>query len=536
MKFFMKFLLSLTIWSVIGCNTEDDVFERLRNLTLANEVDNSNGTSNSENDSDQNTDSSSSNENSSDSTDQQNTDSSSNNPEIGFANLDFDKAIDSQIAKNCEPLEIDGLFFYYNTEFTEPTKQIMFDLIPESLESFSRGVGGYEKLINPKDYYNYSLYLFYKNDMISEIKLINTFNAEVVKDFILSNNLNASDILYQIVDYITNNIENLKTNSIKKSEIKDGIYKYTFASSRVNGSLECNKVIEYSSILNQNGGNLNEFFKITNEDLAGYIIRDTNSQTPKEVWDLSSKLTIDEDANTIVSFSSLENFSNNELIHLDDLNNPIKLVLNTNNDGVISYKTYILEKVNQIGFDVLDSFKNIGFYADEIYNQIDISDPTTYLTAFILDAERHNIDLNYIDTDNFHFELVDEDNSDLKGFRAVAMRSCIDNEILVKYSRSGWEEDIANPYKKSFPPSFGVMWHEFGHDILNLEHLCLGGHIMSGRHQNPQILNSQSECNSEYITLWNMKWDHPNPKNNLERAVDDLFNSTYQIIMDCNIN
>lgn len=114
------------------------------------------------------------------------------------------------------------------------------------------------------------------------------------------------------------------------------------------------------------------------------------------------------------------------------------------------------------------------------------------------------------------------------------MRGCFNNEILVKYSRSGWEEDIANSDKRSFPPSFGVMWHEFGHDILNLEHLCLGGHIMSGRHQNPQVLNSQSECNSEYITHRNMKWDHPNPKNNLERAVDDLFNSAYQILMDCN--
>lgn len=531
----MKFLLSLTIWSVIGCNTEDDVFERLRNLTLANEVDNSNGASNSENDSDQNTDSSSSNENSSDSTDQQNTDSSSNKPEIGFAKLTFDKAIDSQIAKNCKPLEIDGLFFYYATEFLTP-KQIIFSLIPVSLWSLSQDVQGYEKLISPKNYYNYSLYLSYENDIISQVQLINTLNSEVVKDFTMSNNLNASDILYQIVDYILNNIENLKTNSTKKTEIKDGIYKYTFASSRVSGDFECNEPMDYSSILNQNRVNLNEFFKITNEDLEGYIIRDPNSQIQKEVWDLSSKLTIDEDSNTSVSFSSLENFSNNELIHLDDLNNPIKLVLKTNNDGVISYNTYILEKVSQIGFEVLDSFENIGFYADEVYRQINISDPATYLTAFILDAQRHNIDLSYIDPNNFLFELVDDDNSDLGGFRAVAMRGCFNNEILVKYSRSGWEKDIANPYKKSFPPSFGVMWHEFGHDILNLEHLCLGGHIMSGRHQNPQILNSQSECNSEYITLWNMKWDHPNPKNNLERAVDDLFNSTYQIIMDCNIN
>ena len=87
----------------------------------------------------QNTDSSSSNDNTSDSNDQQNTDSSSNKPEIGFAKLTFDKAIDSQIAKNCKPLEIDGLFFYYATEFLTP-KQIIFRLIPGSLWSLSQDV------------------------------------------------------------------------------------------------------------------------------------------------------------------------------------------------------------------------------------------------------------------------------------------------------------------------------------------------------------------------------------------------------------
>ena len=85
----------------------------------------------------------------------QNTDSSSNKPEIGFAKLTFDKAIDSQIAKNCKPLEIDGLFFYYATEFLTP-KQIIFRLIPGSLWSLSQDVQGYEKLISPKNYYNYS--------------------------------------------------------------------------------------------------------------------------------------------------------------------------------------------------------------------------------------------------------------------------------------------------------------------------------------------------------------------------------------------
>ena len=89
----MKKLLRLLVVSLLifSCAEEDLSFAReLAKERLSDAI--------------QNTDSSSSNDNSSDSTDQQNTDSASNKPEIGFAKLTFDKAIDSQIAKNCKPL------------------------------------------------------------------------------------------------------------------------------------------------------------------------------------------------------------------------------------------------------------------------------------------------------------------------------------------------------------------------------------------------------------------------------------------------
>jgi cytoskeletal protein RodZ len=114
----MKKLLRLLVVSLLifSCAEEDLSFAReLAKERLSDAIQNTDSSSSNDNSSDstdqQNTDSSSSNDNSSDSTDQQNTDSSSNKPEIGFAKLTFDKAIDSQIAKNCKPLEIDGLFF-----------------------------------------------------------------------------------------------------------------------------------------------------------------------------------------------------------------------------------------------------------------------------------------------------------------------------------------------------------------------------------------------------------------------------------------
>ena len=80
------------------------------------------------------------------------------------------------------------------------------------------------------------------------------------------------------------------------------------------------------------------------------------------------------------------------------------------------------------------------------------------------------------------------------------------------------------------------MWHEFGHDILKLDHVCLGGHIMSGRHQNPKIVYDQSDCDEEYFTAYNMRWNDNDTRINFERAVDNMFSGYEQIKINCSSN
>ena len=36
--------------------------------------------------------------------------------------------------------------------------------------------------------------------------------------------------------------------------------------------------------------------------------------------------------------------------------------------------------------------------------------------------------------------------------------------------------------KTEEPYRIYIFWHEFGHDLLGLDHLCKSGHLMTGRH------------------------------------------------------
>ena len=428
-------------------------------------------------------------------------------------------------------INLDGVYLYYTGHLQNQVLK-SFGLAPRSISSLSEVIGNFNPVISDQDYFNYRLYFYNNDDQMYALRLKNTLNNETFLEIIFDDDTNVSDALDQVRTYILTNINSdFETNTLS-TPIEDGIYRYTNARGRVNGTFDCKIGLTRNAQLDSYGNIINEYYNIENGELTGYITRKQNADYDNEVWDLESKLINDPDAGIEVTFSSLEPLSNNELVHLSDLNDPIKLVLRKNTSGTVSYSTYLLEKVDQLDFNAISSYENIGFYADPVYSQIDFTDPSSYLDAFLLDAQRHGIDVSHVDVNNYIFELVESDDDDLLGFRAVARRTCDDDNISIKYTDTAWEEDISDIYSHSFPKAFGVMWHEFGHDILNLKHLCLGGHIMSGRHQDPRILNDQSECDSEYITMWSMKWNHPDPNYNMERAVDDLFNSDYHII-DC---
>ncbi|MDB4015901.1 hypothetical protein N9483_06015 [Flavobacteriaceae bacterium] len=56
---------------------------------------------------------------------------------------------------------------------------------------------------------------------------------------------------------------------------------------------------------------------------------------------------------------------------------------------------------------------------------------------------------------------------------------------------------------------------------------------MSGRHQNPKVVENHSECEGEYISNYDLVFDHKDPHKNFQRAVKDMFDGYFQIQYFC---
>lgn len=168
-----------------------------------------------------------------------------------------------------------------------------------------------------------------------------------------------------------------------------------------------------------------------------------------------------------------------------------------------------------------------GFNSDPIYSSIERNNPESYLTAFIKDAERHGVDLSFIDVEDFEFDLVP--GTDL-GFAGIAWNNCND-KVSVGMSLQFWDNARTFDYGN---PLISVMWHEFGHTILGLAHTCKISQIMWAYNASVQDYANPSECDSPpYENRIGLIWDHPNPNNNWQRAVKDMFEGHQQIYFTC---
>ncbi len=168
-----------------------------------------------------------------------------------------------------------------------------------------------------------------------------------------------------------------------------------------------------------------------------------------------------------------------------------------------------------------------GIFSDSLYSAIDFFDPFSYLDIFIKDAKRHGVDLSHLSKDDFDLIWEPDDFEEAAGY---AFKVCDPNSIGIGLRQSDWNKEAVrdfNDYRLS------LMWHEFGHDILGLEHLCQGGHIMTGRHQDPQIIVSAAECNSEHVNIWGLSFANEDPYRNFQRATKDMFDNFFQKKFDC---
>ena len=160
--------------------------------------------------------------------------------------------------------------------------------------------------------------------------------------------------------------------------------------------------------------------------------------------------------------------------------NPITIFMDSNKSIIANF----------VNIDDPD-YSGMGFWADEIYSSIDWDLENNFrsiVEAFVKDGERHGVDVSHVLENDLKFELVEE----IPGAKANAPGTCWKNRVSINYVSSTYLAEIESLKKGTYgysngirydgdvPSIFKTMWHEFGHDILNLGHTCGDGFIMNG--------------------------------------------------------
>jgi len=153
---------------------------------------------------------------------------------------------------------------------------------------------------------------------------------------------------------------------------------------------------------------------------------------------------------------------------------------------------------------------------DEVYSQITEDALKTYLSAFIKDAKRWGVDLSHVNIQDSFFEWVTDES-----FMAASIAYNQPSVVYIKLNTDYWKG-------LSKEDKIKVMWHEFGHDILGLDHLCMGGEIMSGQHQNCK----GPVGSGEYFNVYGLHYNDSNNETNFQRAINRMFNKDNQIFLD----
>ncbi len=209
---------------------------------------------------------------------------------------------------------------------------------------------------------------------------------------------------------------------------------------------------------------------------------------------------------------------------------------------IISQQAIVIESellyIDTLPYPTQFSFEStVGFKGDPIYSKIERNNFESYLEAFIEDAKRYGVDLSHIDTNDYTFNIVEEfpcpDGGSIcfGGVLATAGSLC-DRHIEVNILKDLWERGMTFDYHDAL---IQVLWHEFGHTILSLDHVCEPYHILSttdGR----VAADSNAECTivpAGKSGGLSFRFDHPDERLNWQRAVKDMFTKHQQISYDC---
>lgn len=221
--------------------------------------------------------------------------------------------------------------------------------------------------------------------------------------------------------------------------------------------------------------------------------------------------------------------------------NPLTIVLD-------SEKSIVANFVNIENPD----FSGIGLWTDELYSKINYDIENNFkdfVEIFVKDAERHGLDLSYVLDGSLEFEIKPDLNS-----AGAAAKTCNDDAVKIFYKEFSYLRDYSTiksgtkcidcagstfwgKYKDGpkagqefygdIPRMILLMYHEFGHDILNLAHTCIDG----------QLVNAPTACEEGISSLkkdmYGFSWYSNDPRYSFRAAVKDLFDGFNQNCYDC---
>ena len=193
--------------------------------------------------------------------------------------------------------------------------------------------------------------------------------------------------------------------------------------------------------------------------------------------------------------------------------------------GTISSTENPLKVVVTGNMSITAKFRLRKFREDEIYSTIIPGDMMSFLKAFIADAARYGYDLSYVDLEKSEFIIKDGD------FLAYSQGSCDPTAAYITLHTDLWNNpELNSDHPFHFRVLVAIVWHELGHDLLQLHHLCAGGHFMSGRHQAPQ-----GPCGDEPVhkNVYDIEYNSNDLYINWQRAAEDMFTLNKQYRNDC---
>lgn len=186
---------------------------------------------------------------------------------------------------------------------------------------------------------------------------------------------------------------------------------------------------------------------------------------------------------------------------------------------------FLLLSCNKDTEEIPEIPQNVYWYQDEVYSQIEDSGEVqevfkSYLKAFILDAQRHGVDLSHVNIENSRLDLTTTDIIGSNGY-------CDPNRAQLVWNVNHWNTNKLQ--KVGEPIKIYLMWHELGHDLLGLDHICKSGHIMTGRHTPCKGDGNEGD----EINLYGLRYNTVEDIRSFKRAVDDMFAMFEQYHMDC---